>query len=81
MLFPSICVAVAPYLEVNWKLFTLRFLRLPAFQEVVLTSGPFDHPFYIINLHLQSINIQPIILNAPFCMLLIIFINLILQLS
>jgi len=45
MLFPYHRIYVSPFLEINWKLFSVRFLRIPTFREVVLPSGTFDHMF------------------------------------
>jgi len=45
MLFPYHRIFASPYLEINWKLFIIRFIRIPTFREVILPESPFDHMF------------------------------------
>jgi len=45
LLFPYHRLYVSPYFEINWKLFTIRILRIPNYREVILPDGPFDHMF------------------------------------
>jgi ribosomal protein S4 len=43
LLFPYFKTFVYSFLEINWKLFTVRFLRIPVFREVFFAAGHFDH--------------------------------------
>jgi len=45
MLFPYHRIYCAPFLEINWKLFNVRFLRIPSYREVIMPEMPFDHMF------------------------------------
>jgi len=43
LLFPYHRLYVYPFLEINYNLFTVRFLRIPIYREVIFPSGYFDH--------------------------------------
>ena len=45
LLFPLHRLYLAPFLEINFKLFCVRFLRIPHFHEIIMPDPAFDHIF------------------------------------
>jgi len=45
MLFPYHRIYAASFFETNWKLFSVRILRIPSYREVIFPDAPFDHMF------------------------------------
>jgi hypothetical protein len=45
LLFPFHRLSLSPFLEINFKLFCVKFLRIPSFNEIIMPDPAFDHMF------------------------------------